>query len=168
MKFALHVTSIVLENVVYESLNGFGEGRLTWQREGLPFASYYLEYSLWSCRWYLFTLSLNISDYHHLKRQLESELVEGADRQLPKSFLELPKAEQQLKLKERLKKYCQKVCLFLAMPLTIQVYASGQFWNCNLFFCRHIKEYLTNQLLSFEKQGSVCGKTLFMLTLYAG
>ncbi|CAI9105576.1 OLC1v1004524C1 [Oldenlandia corymbosa var. corymbosa] len=48
------------------------------------------------------------SDYHHLKRQLESELVEGADGQLGKSFLDLPKAEQQSKLKDRLKKYCQK------------------------------------------------------------
>ncbi|KAL3518505.1 hypothetical protein ACH5RR_021094 [Cinchona calisaya] len=48
------------------------------------------------------------SDYHHLKRQLESEVVERVDGQLAKSFLELPKAEQQSKLKDRLKKYCQK------------------------------------------------------------
>ncbi|XP_071932173.1 DNA polymerase epsilon catalytic subunit A-like [Coffea arabica] len=48
------------------------------------------------------------SDYHHLKRQLESELVEGADGQSAKTFLELPKAEQQSKLKDRLRKYCQK------------------------------------------------------------
>ncbi|CAI9778339.1 unnamed protein product [Fraxinus pennsylvanica] len=48
------------------------------------------------------------SDYHHLKRQLESELVDSVTGQLAKSFLDLPKAEQQMKLKERLKKYCQK------------------------------------------------------------
>ncbi|KAF7823259.1 DNA polymerase epsilon catalytic subunit A-like [Senna tora] len=48
------------------------------------------------------------SDYYHLKKQIESEFVEGADRQSSKSFLDLPKAEQQSKLKERLKKYCQK------------------------------------------------------------
>ncbi|XAR60114.1 DNA-directed DNA polymerase [Bertholletia excelsa] len=48
------------------------------------------------------------SDYYHLKRQIESELVDGGDGQLSKSFLELPKMEQQSKLKERLKKYCQK------------------------------------------------------------
>ncbi|KAL6577446.1 DNA polymerase epsilon catalytic subunit A [Orobanche minor] len=48
------------------------------------------------------------SDYFHLKRQIESELVDGMNRQLSKSFLDLPKTEQQLKLKERLKKYCQK------------------------------------------------------------
>nr|GMD12608.1 DNA polymerase epsilon catalytic subunit A-like [Ipomoea batatas] len=48
------------------------------------------------------------SDYYHLKRQLESEVVEGTDGQSQKSFLDLPKLEQQAKLKERLKKYCQK------------------------------------------------------------
>ncbi|XP_071723103.1 DNA polymerase epsilon catalytic subunit A-like isoform X1 [Rutidosis leptorrhynchoides] len=45
------------------------------------------------------------SDYYHLKKQIESEFVDG---QLSKSFADLPKADQQLKLKERLKKYCQK------------------------------------------------------------
>ncbi|XP_058067456.1 DNA polymerase epsilon catalytic subunit A-like isoform X2 [Magnolia sinica] len=48
------------------------------------------------------------SDYYHLKKQIESELVDNIDGQLSKSFLDLPKTEQQLKLKERLKKYCQK------------------------------------------------------------
>ncbi|XP_075636199.1 DNA polymerase epsilon catalytic subunit A-like [Castanea sativa] len=48
------------------------------------------------------------SDYYHLKKQIESEFVDGTGGQLPKSFLDLPKTEQQLRLKERLKKYCQK------------------------------------------------------------
>ncbi|KAK4286365.1 hypothetical protein QN277_002926 [Acacia crassicarpa] len=48
------------------------------------------------------------SDYYHLKRQIESEFVESTDRQSSKSFLDLPKSEQQSRLKERLKKYCQK------------------------------------------------------------
>ncbi|VFQ71576.1 unnamed protein product [Cuscuta campestris] len=48
------------------------------------------------------------SDYYHLRRQLESEIVERVDGQSQKSFLDLPKLEQQAKLKERLKKYCQK------------------------------------------------------------
>ncbi|WOK95843.1 DNA polymerase epsilon catalytic subunit A-like [Canna indica] len=47
------------------------------------------------------------SDYYHIKKQIESELVENGGKTLP--FLDLPKSEQQLKLKERLKKYCQKV-----------------------------------------------------------
>ncbi|XP_051120943.1 DNA polymerase epsilon catalytic subunit A-like [Andrographis paniculata] len=48
------------------------------------------------------------SDYYHLKRQIESELVESTNGQLSNSFLNLSKADQQLKLKDRLKKYCQK------------------------------------------------------------
>ncbi|KAK4854956.1 hypothetical protein QYF36_002733 [Acer negundo] len=48
------------------------------------------------------------SDYHHLKKQIESEFVDGSNGQFSKSFLDLPKTEQQSKLKERLKKYCQK------------------------------------------------------------
>ncbi|PON38200.1 DNA-directed DNA polymerase [Parasponia andersonii] len=48
------------------------------------------------------------SDYYHLKKQIESEFVDGTDSQLAKSFLDLPKTEQQLRLKDRLKKYCQK------------------------------------------------------------
>lgn len=62
-----------------------------------------------SCILIFVTLDYLISDYHHLKRQLESELVDSITGQLAKSFLDLPKAEQQMKLKERLKKYCQKV-----------------------------------------------------------
>ncbi|XP_075520013.1 DNA polymerase epsilon catalytic subunit A-like isoform X2 [Primulina tabacum] len=54
------------------------------------------------------TYTAKRSDYHHLKRQIESELVDTMNGQLSKSFLELPKSDQQAKLKERLKKYCQK------------------------------------------------------------
>ncbi|XP_073146772.1 DNA polymerase epsilon catalytic subunit A-like [Henckelia pumila] len=54
------------------------------------------------------TYTAKRSDYYHLKRQIESELVDSMNGQLSKSFLELPKADQQVKLKERLKKYCQK------------------------------------------------------------
>ena len=52
-----------------------------------------------------------ISDYYHLKRQIESELVDAGDARISKSFLDLPKMDQQSKLKDRLKKYCQKVYL---------------------------------------------------------
>ncbi|CAN1252331.1 DNA polymerase epsilon catalytic subunit A [Linum perenne] len=48
------------------------------------------------------------SDYYHLKKQIESEFVDGSNGQSQKSFIELPKADQQLKLKERLKLYSQK------------------------------------------------------------
>ncbi|CAN6479373.1 unnamed protein product [Victoria cruziana] len=55
------------------------------------------------------TFTAKKSEYYHLKSQIESELVEDVDGELSKSFLDLPKAQQQLKLKDRLKKYCQKV-----------------------------------------------------------
>ncbi|KAL5555227.1 hypothetical protein UlMin_037463 [Ulmus minor] len=48
------------------------------------------------------------SDYYHVKKQIESEFVDGTEVQLSKSFLDLPKADQQTRLKDRLKKYCQK------------------------------------------------------------
>ncbi|GAY59808.1 hypothetical protein CUMW_197330 [Citrus unshiu] len=48
------------------------------------------------------------SDYYHLKKQIESEFVDGTNGHLSKSFLDLPKMEQQSRLKDRLKKYCQK------------------------------------------------------------
>ncbi|KAL1361438.1 hypothetical protein AAHE18_03G003700 [Arachis hypogaea] len=48
------------------------------------------------------------SDYYHIKKQIESDFVDGSNVRLSKSFLDLPKAEQQSRLKDRLKKYCQK------------------------------------------------------------
>ncbi|KAL3628020.1 DNA polymerase epsilon catalytic subunit A [Castilleja foliolosa] len=54
------------------------------------------------------TYTAKRSDYYHLKRQIESEPVDSMNRQLSNSFLTLPKEDQQLKLKDRLKKYCQK------------------------------------------------------------
>lgn len=35
-------------------------------------------------------------------------------------------------------------------------------------FCRLINGYLISQSLNSEKQGSACGKTRFMLTLFVG
>ncbi|KAK7271283.1 hypothetical protein RJT34_27054 [Clitoria ternatea] len=59
------------------------------------------------------------SDYYHLKRQIESEFVQGSEERPSKSFLDLPKSEQQSRLKERLKKYCQKAYKrVLDKPLT--------------------------------------------------
>ncbi|XP_057456006.1 DNA polymerase epsilon catalytic subunit A-like [Lotus japonicus] len=54
------------------------------------------------------TFTAKKSDYYHLKKQIESEFTYGTDGRSSKSFLDLPKLEQQSKLKERLKKYCQK------------------------------------------------------------
>ncbi|XP_027348237.1 DNA polymerase epsilon catalytic subunit A-like [Abrus precatorius] len=54
------------------------------------------------------TFTAKKSDYYHLKKQIESEFVDGSGEGLSKSFLDLSKLEQQSRLKERLKKYCQK------------------------------------------------------------
>uniref|UniRef100_A0A0R0HLB0 DNA polymerase epsilon catalytic subunit n=1 Tax=Glycine max TaxID=3847 RepID=A0A0R0HLB0_SOYBN len=71
------------------------------------------------------------SDYYALKTQIESEFVDDSEKnnralshyseKSSKSFLDLPKAEQQSRLKERLKKYCQKVMAYkrvLDKPVT--------------------------------------------------
>ena len=49
------------------------------------------------------------SDYYHIKRQIESELIQSGGIASSKPFLDLSKPEHLLKLKDRLKKYCQKV-----------------------------------------------------------
>lgn len=124
---------------------------------------------IFSCLFPLWSSTSNISDYHYLKRQLESDFVGSVDGKLSKSFLELPKAEQQVKLKERLRKYCQKVyVVFPTVPLPRGLSMTNANASNLLFFFRHIKEYWINQLLSFEKQGSACGKTPFMLILCVG
>nr|CAD1820134.1 unnamed protein product [Ananas comosus var. bracteatus] len=51
---------------------------------------------------------LHLLDYYHIKKQIESELVDSGNSESLKPFLDLSKSDQQLKLKERLKKYCQK------------------------------------------------------------
>ncbi|KAH7671411.1 DNA polymerase epsilon subunit 1 protein [Dioscorea alata] len=48
------------------------------------------------------------SDYFHLRNQIESEIIENVDGQSSRPFLDLPKTEQLAKLKDRLRKYCQK------------------------------------------------------------
>lgn len=111
------------------------------------------------------------SDYYHLKKQVESEFFDtGANIQSSKSFLDLPKVEQQSKLKERLKKYCQKV-FFLSLSLSCIVIFSPK-CQCTMAshsaFCRHINEYLTSQSLKFVRLGYAWEKTLSMWTLFGG
>jgi hypothetical protein len=75
-----------------------------------------------------------------------------------KPFLDLSKPEHLLKLKDRLKKYCQKVAyctswinLFGELSLTILVAQ-----------CRRIEELLTSQLQKLEKLEYACAKILSM------
>ena len=103
------------------------------------------------------------SDYYHVKKQIESEFVDGTEVQLSKSFLDLPKADQQTRLKDRLKKYCQKVY----SSLQLNHFAWVRFKADN-FICRLTNECWKNQSLNFGKQESAWGKTHFMLTLLEG
>lgn len=52
----------------------------------------------------------NCSEYAHLKNQIESEWFPSADGSTQQSFHDLSRDLQQNKLKDRLKKYCQKAC----------------------------------------------------------
>ncbi|KAM3303070.1 DNA polymerase epsilon catalytic subunit A-like isoform X1 [Capsicum chacoense] len=81
------------------------------------------------------------SDYYHIKRQLESELVEVGDGQRSKSFLDLPKAEQQVKIKDRLKKYCQKAYKkVLEKPVT-EVREAGICMRENPFYVDTVRSF---------------------------
>ncbi|GAB2274640.1 DNA polymerase epsilon catalytic subunit A [Dionaea muscipula] len=80
-------------------------------------------------------------DYYHLKRQIDSELVDSGEGQLPKSFLDLPKAEQQSKLKERLRKYCQKAYKrVLDKPVT-EVREAGICMRENSFYVDTVRSF---------------------------
>lgn len=127
----------------------------------VPFICCYFSWSVLLKLCYHF---IKFSDYYHLKNQIESEFVDSGSARLSKSFLELPKLEQQAKLKERLKKYCQKVywSLFTWM-------SESHFWHILILrFFRLINEYLISQSMKFEKQGSAWEKTLSILTLFVG
>ncbi|XP_055836278.1 DNA polymerase epsilon catalytic subunit A-like [Solanum dulcamara] len=81
------------------------------------------------------------SDYYHIKRQLESELFEVGDGQRSKSFLDLPKADQQVKLKDRLKKYCQKAYKrVLEKPVT-EVREAGICMRENPFYVDTVRSF---------------------------
>ncbi|WCJ41776.1 DNA polymerase epsilon catalytic subunit A [Euphorbia peplus] len=81
------------------------------------------------------------SDYYHLKKQIESEFVDGTDGQPSKSFLDLPQLEQQLKLKERLKKYCQKAYKrVLDKPVT-EVREAGICMRENPFYVDTVRSF---------------------------
>ncbi|CAH8251565.1 unnamed protein product [Arabidopsis lyrata] len=82
------------------------------------------------------------SDYYHLKKQIESEFVDaGANIQSSKSFLDLPKLDQQSKLKERLKKYCQKAYKrVLDKPIT-EVREAGICMRENPFYVDTVRSF---------------------------
>ncbi|KAJ6368932.1 hypothetical protein OIU78_001326 [Salix suchowensis] len=93
----------------------------------------------WVWRGEIFTAKK--SDYYHLKKQIESEFVDGTDGQLSKSFLDLSKIDQQSKLKERLKKYCQKAYKrVLDKPVT-EVREAGICMRENSFYVDTVRSF---------------------------
>jgi len=61
------------------------------------------------------------SEFMHLKNQIESEQFPSTTEGGPsRYFRDLPKDEQQSKLKDRLKKYCQKVCWMLKQSVFLR------------------------------------------------
>ncbi|KAH9660041.1 DNA polymerase epsilon catalytic subunit A [Citrus sinensis] len=81
------------------------------------------------------------SDYYHLKKQIESEFVDGTNGHLSKSFLDLPKMEQQSRLKDRLKKYCQKAYKrVLDKPVT-ELREAGICMRENSFYVDTVRRY---------------------------
>ncbi|KAM1872905.1 hypothetical protein ACFX13_006807 [Malus domestica] len=81
------------------------------------------------------------SDYYHLKKQIESEFVDGGNSKLSKSFLELPKMEQQSRLKERLKKYCQKAYRRVVDKPVTEVREAGICMRENSFYVDTVRSF---------------------------
>lgn len=81
------------------------------------------------------------SDYYHMKKQIESELVESNDSHATKPFVELPKAEQLLKLKERLKKYCQKAYKRVLDKPMMEVREAGICMRENPFYVNTVRSF---------------------------
>ncbi|KAJ0576989.1 putative DNA-directed DNA polymerase [Helianthus annuus] len=84
------------------------------------------------------TYTAKRSDYYHIKRQIESEFVDGLQS---KPFLDLPKADQQLKLKERLKKYCQKAFKRVLEKPTTEVREAGICMRENPFYVDTVRSF---------------------------
>ncbi|CAA7036272.1 unnamed protein product [Microthlaspi erraticum] len=92
--------------------------------------------------WRGVTFMAKKSDYYHLKKQIASEFVDaGASIQSSKSFLDLPKVEQQSRLKERLKKYSQKAYRrVLDKPIT-EVRDAGICMRENPFYVDTVRSF---------------------------
>ncbi|CAL9234448.1 unnamed protein product [Arabidopsis halleri] len=92
--------------------------------------------------WRGVTFKGNKSEYYHLKKQIESESVDaGANMQSSKPFLDLPKVEQQSKLKERLKKYCQKAYSRVLDKLITEVREAGICMRENPFYVDTVRSF---------------------------
>ncbi|KAJ4762241.1 Dna polymerase epsilon catalytic subunit a [Rhynchospora pubera] len=81
------------------------------------------------------------SDYYHIKRQIESEIIESCEGQPSKSYLDLPKSEQQSRLKDRLKKYCQKAYKRVLDKPTTELREAGICMRENPFYVDTVRSF---------------------------
>ncbi|ESW04397.1 hypothetical protein PHAVU_011G091900 [Phaseolus vulgaris] len=91
------------------------------------------------------------SDYYALKTQIESEFVDDSEnnkslsryseKRSSKSFLDLPKTEQQLRLKDRLKKYCQKAYKRVLNKPVTEVREAGICMRENPFYVDTVRSF---------------------------
>nr|BAD23092.1 putative DNA polymerase epsilon catalytic subunit protein isoform b [Oryza sativa Japonica Group] len=81
------------------------------------------------------------SDYHHIKRQIESEMIQAGGVTPSKPFLDLSKPEHLLKLKDRLKKYCQKAYKRVVDKPITEVRNAGICMRENSFYVDTVRSF---------------------------
>ncbi|XP_039789737.1 DNA polymerase epsilon catalytic subunit A-like isoform X3 [Panicum virgatum] len=81
------------------------------------------------------------NDYYHIKRQIESELIQFGGIASSKPFLDLSKPEHLLKLKDRLKKYCQKVHKRVVDKPITEVREAGICMRENSFYVDTVRSF---------------------------
>ncbi|CAJ1979167.1 unnamed protein product [Sphenostylis stenocarpa] len=91
------------------------------------------------------------SDYYALKTQIESEFVDDSEnnkslshyseKRSSKSFLDLPKSDQQSRLRDRLKKYCQKAYKRVLNKPVTEVREAGICMRENPFYVDTVRSF---------------------------
>ncbi|XP_062219147.1 DNA polymerase epsilon catalytic subunit A-like [Phragmites australis] len=81
------------------------------------------------------------NDYYHIKRQIESELIQSGGTISSKPFLDLSKPEHLLKLKDRLKKYCQKAHKRVVDKPITEVREAGICMRENSFYVDTVRSF---------------------------
>ncbi|EMS53029.1 DNA polymerase epsilon catalytic subunit A [Triticum urartu] len=87
------------------------------------------------------TYTAKKSDYHHIKRQIESEMIQTGGVTSSKPFLDLSKPEHLLKLKDRLKKYCQKAYKRVVDKPITEVREAGICMRENSFYVDTVRSF---------------------------
>ncbi|WVZ75286.1 hypothetical protein U9M48_023358, partial [Paspalum notatum var. saurae] len=81
------------------------------------------------------------NDYYHIKRQIESELIQSGGIASSMPFLDLSKPEHLLKLKDRLKKYCQKAHKRVVDKPITEVREAGICMRENSFYVDTVRSF---------------------------